>query len=213
MRRRTSLQPYTDQEKARCVPRGMRHAGRPCNKVDASDVRASRRLVAGTDRERRTFSLRDLCPAHSPVVGECAGPNLLRQNVKRSRAVPATSLPTFADECSRRLAPVKSWVSSRFGASSACHSSQTCMRRIPCRWQPPCRPPCRAVQRHRVRRARLPKVMARAAAAVGVVRVSGFDVTRARWCLFIIPSSHGQRATLRERARSAYTRSVECCVN
>jgi len=77
---------------------------------------------------------------------------------------------TFADECSRRLAPVKSWMSSRFGASSACHSSQTCRRRIPCRWQPPCRPPCRAVQRHRVRRARLPKVMARAAAAVGVVR-------------------------------------------
>ena len=30
--------------------------------------------------------------AHSPVVGECAGPKLLRQNVKRSRAVPATSL-------------------------------------------------------------------------------------------------------------------------
>ena len=89
---------------------------------------------------------------------------------------------TFADECSRRLAPVKSWVSSRFGVPSACHSSQTCRRRIPCRWQPPCRPPCRAVQRHRVRRARLPKVMARAAAAVGVVRVSGFDVTRAPPC-------------------------------
>ena len=111
---------------------------------------------------------------------------------------------TFADECSRRLAPVKSWVSSRFGVPSACHSSQTCRRRIPCRWQPPCRPPCRAVQRHRVRRARLPKVMARAAAAVGVVRVSGFDVTRARWCPSIVPSSHGQRAALRERARSAY---------
>ena len=71
---------------------------------------------------------------------------------------------TFADECSRRLAPVKSWVSSRFGVPSACHSSQTCRRRIPYRWQPPCRPPCKAVQRHRVRRARLPKVMARAAA-------------------------------------------------
>ena len=116
---------------------------------------------------------------------------------------------TFADECSRRLAPVKSWVSSRFGVPSACHSSQTCRRRIPCRWQPPCRPPCRAVQRHRVRRARLPKVMARAAAAVGVVRVSGFDVTRARWCPYIVPSSHGQRAALRERARSAYSESVE----
>ena len=116
---------------------------------------------------------------------------------------------TFADECSRRLAPVKSWVSSRFGVSSACHSSQTCRRRIPCRWQPPCRPPCRAVQRHRVRRARLPKVMARAAAAVGVVRVSGFDVTRARWCPSIVPSSHRQRAALRERARSAYSESVE----
>ena len=116
---------------------------------------------------------------------------------------------TFADECSRRLAPVKSWVSSRFGVPSACHSSQTCRRRIPCRWQPPCRPPCRAVQRHRVRRARLPKVMARAAAAVGVVRVSGFDVTRARWCPCIVPSSHRQRAALRERARSAYSESVE----
>ena len=116
---------------------------------------------------------------------------------------------TFADECSRRLAPVKSWVSSRFGVPSACHSSQTCRRRIPCRWQPPCRPPCRAVQRHRVRRARLPKVMARAAAAVGVVRVSGFDATRARWCPSTVPSSHGQRAALRERARSAYSESVE----
>ena len=29
MRRRTSLQPYTDQEKARCVPRCMRHVGDP----------------------------------------------------------------------------------------------------------------------------------------------------------------------------------------
>ena len=116
---------------------------------------------------------------------------------------------TFADECSRRLAPVKSWVSSRFGAPSACHSSQTCMRRIPCRWQPPCRPPCRAVQRHRVRRARLPKVMARAAAAVGVVRVSGFDATCAQWCLSIVISSHEQRAALRERARSVYSESVE----
>ena len=121
-------------------------------------------------------------------------------------------LPTFADECSRRLAPVKSWVSSRFGVPSACHSSQTCRRRIPCRWQPPCRPPCRAVQRHRVRRARLPKVMARAAAAVGVVRVSGFDVTRARWCPSIVPSSHGQRAALRERATCAYSESVETCL-
>ena len=79
--------------------RANRHAGEEaqvshnsCNKVDASDVRASRRLVADSARERRTFSLRDLCPAHSPVVGECAGPKLLRQNVKRSRAVPATSL-------------------------------------------------------------------------------------------------------------------------
>ena len=116
---------------------------------------------------------------------------------------------TFADECSRRLAPVKSRVSSRFGVPSACHSSQTCRRRIPCRWQPPCRPPCRAVQRHRVRRARLPKVMARAAAAVGVVIVSGFDATRARWCQSIVPSTHVQRAALRERARSAYSESVE----
>ena len=119
---------------------------------------------------------------------------------------------TFADECSRRLAPVKSWVSSRFGVPSACRSSQTCRTRIPCRWQPPCRPPCRAVQRHRVRRARLPKVMARAAAAVGVVRVSGFDATRDRWCPYIVPSSHGQRAALRERARSAYSESVESAV-
>ena len=56
-------------------------------------------------------------------------------------------------------------------------------------------------------------VMARAAAAVGVVRVSGFDVTRARWCPYIVPSSHGQRAALRERARSVYSGSVESCVN
>ena len=56
--------------------------------------------MAGTDRERRTFSLRDLCHG-----GECAGPNLLSENVKRSRAVPATSLPTFADECSRDETP------------------------------------------------------------------------------------------------------------
>jgi hypothetical protein len=139
-----------------------------------------------------------------------AGMGLVARPGDRLRVTKST-LPTFADECSRRLAPVKSWVSSRFGASSACHSSQTCRRRIPCRWQPPCRPPCRAVQRHRVRRARLPKVMARAAAAVGVVRVSGFDATCARWCLSIVPSSHGPPATLRERARSAYTRSVESC--
>ena len=190
----------------------MPRSANSCNKVDASDVRASRSLVRTLSRVRRTFSLRDLCPAHSPPYGECAGPNLLSENVKRSRAVPATSLPTFADECSRRLAPVKSWVSSRFGASSACHSSQMCRRRIPCRWQLPCRPPCRAVQRHRVRRARLPKVMARAAAAVGVVRVSGFDVTRARWCPCIVPSSHRQRAALREHARSAYSESVESAV-
>ena len=32
MRRRTSLQPYTDQEKARCVPRGMRHVAPPCTR-------------------------------------------------------------------------------------------------------------------------------------------------------------------------------------
>ena len=29
--RRTSLQPYTDQEKARCVPRGMQHLPPPCS--------------------------------------------------------------------------------------------------------------------------------------------------------------------------------------
>ena len=171
--------------------------------------------MAGTDRERRTFSLRDLCPVHSPRCGECTAP-YLRCSARMSNVLeisrPQVS-ETFADECSRRLAPVKSWVSSRFGASSACHSSQTCRRRIPCRWQPPCRPPCRAVQRHRVRRARLPKVMARAAAAVGVVRVSGFDATRDRWCPSIVPSSHGQRAALRERARSAYSESVESMPN
>ena len=35
MRRRTSLQPYTDQENARCVPRCMRHAGPPCNSISS----------------------------------------------------------------------------------------------------------------------------------------------------------------------------------
>jgi hypothetical protein len=63
-----------------------------CNKVDASDVRASRRLVGDSARERRTFSLRDRCPTHSPSCGECVWPNLLRQNVKRSRAESPTSL-------------------------------------------------------------------------------------------------------------------------
>ena len=62
------------------------------NKVDASDVRASRNLVGTIARVRRTFSLRDLCPAHSPPCGECAGPNLLSENVKRSRDQLTTSL-------------------------------------------------------------------------------------------------------------------------
>ena len=46
-----------------------------CNKVDASDARASRRLVGTLSRERRTFSVRDLCPVHSPQCGECTAPN------------------------------------------------------------------------------------------------------------------------------------------
>lgn len=33
LRRRTSLQPYTDQEKARCVPKGMQHAGPPVSAI------------------------------------------------------------------------------------------------------------------------------------------------------------------------------------
>ena len=192
-----------------CTPRSHNS----CNKVDASDVRASRNLVADSARERRTFSLRDLCPVHSPRCGECTAPYLLSENVKRSRDQPATSLGDVRRRVLETPRASQELVSSRLGASSACHSSQTCRRRIPCRWQPPCRPPCRAVQRHRVRRARLPKVMARAAAAVGVVRVSGFDVTRARWCPYIVPSSHGQRAALRERARSAYSESVESMAN
>ena len=120
--------------------------------------------------------------------------------------------PTSARDASRQSRVGCRVVSVRHRHAN-CHSSQTCRRRIPCRWQPPCRPPCRAVQRHRVRRTRLPKVMARAAAAVGVVRVSGFDATRARWCPSTVPSSHGQRAALRERARSVYSGSVESCVN
>ena len=58
-----------------------------CNKVDASDARASRRLVCTVARERRTFSLRDLCLWHSPPGGECHSPNLLSaecQTVSRS---------------------------------------------------------------------------------------------------------------------------------
>ena len=62
-----------------------------CNKVDASDARASRRLVRTLSRERRTFSLRDLCPVHSPQCGECTAPYLLSENVKRSRDQSATS--------------------------------------------------------------------------------------------------------------------------
>ena len=160
-------------------------------------------------RVRRTFSLRDVCLWHSPPCGECHSPNLLSENVKRSRDQVHTSLGDVRRRVLETPRASQELVSSRLGASSACHSSQTCRRRIPCRWQPPCRPPCRAVQRHRVRRARLPKVMARAAAAVGVVRVSGFDATRDRWCPFIVPSSHGPRTVLRERARSAYSESVE----
>ena len=166
----------------------------PSTSVDAK----SSRLDAGLDGRASSANVRAASGAQkSACFNRC--PPVSRTQVAE----------TFADECSRRLAPFKSWVSSRFGVPSACHSSQTCRRRIPCRWQPPCRPPCRAVQRHRVRRARLPKVMVRAAAAVGVVRVSGFDTTRARWCPYIVPSSHGQRAALRERARSAYSESVE----
>ena len=63
----------------------MPRSANSCNKVDASDVRASRRLVRTLSRERRTFSLRDLCLWRSPSCGECHRPNLLSENVKRSR--------------------------------------------------------------------------------------------------------------------------------
>ena len=66
---------------ASCMPR----SSNSCNKVDASDVRASRRLVGTIARVRRTFSLRDLCLWRSPSCGECHRPNLLSENVKRSR--------------------------------------------------------------------------------------------------------------------------------
>ena len=122
-------------------------------------------------------------------------------------------LPTFADDRSRRLAAVKGRLSSRVGARSARRSSCPCSGSLPCGWRLPDRPPCRAVQCYRVRRARPPKVIVFAAAAVGVARVSGFDTTGARWCPLIVPLSHGPPGMLRERARSAYTRSVETCVN
>ena len=72
-----------------------------CNKVDASDVRASRRLQRPAQPSRRggQFSLRDLCPAHSPPCGECAGPNLLSENVKRSR----DQVPTSCGDVRRRV--------------------------------------------------------------------------------------------------------------
>ena len=70
-----------DGRQASCTPRSHNS----CNKVDASDVRASRNLASGTARERRTFSLRDLRPVHSPVLGECTAPYLLSENVNRSR--------------------------------------------------------------------------------------------------------------------------------
>ena len=73
---------------ASCMP----SSHNSCNKFDASDVRASRKLACTVARERRTFSARDLCQAHSPRRGECAGPNLLTENVKRSRAKVRTSL-------------------------------------------------------------------------------------------------------------------------
>ena len=73
---------------ASCTPRSHNS----CNKVDASDVRASRRLVRTLSRERRTFSLRDLCLWRSPSCGECHRPNLLSENVKRSREKVRTSL-------------------------------------------------------------------------------------------------------------------------
>ena len=77
---------------ASCTPR----SANSCNKVDASDVRASRRLVCTVARERRTFSLRDLCQWRSPVVGECHRPNLLSENVNRSRDQVHTSCVTPA---------------------------------------------------------------------------------------------------------------------
>ena len=63
-----------------------------CNKVDASDVRASRRLASGTARERLTFSLSKFGPAHSPHGGECAGHKYLSENVRRTRDKVRTSL-------------------------------------------------------------------------------------------------------------------------
>ena len=94
--------------------------------------------------------------------------------------------PTFADDRSRRLAAVKGRLSSRAGARSARRSSCLCSGSLPCGWRLPDRPPCRAVQYYRVRRARPPKVIVFAAAAVGVARVSGFDTTGARWCPSIV---------------------------
>ena len=70
----------------------MPRSNNSCNKVDASDVRASRRLVGTIARVRRTFSLRDLCLWRSPSCGECQRPNLLSENVKRTRDQVPTSL-------------------------------------------------------------------------------------------------------------------------
>ena len=70
----------------------MPRSNNSCNKVDASDVRASRRLVCTVARERRTFSLRDLCLWHSPHDGERHRHKSLSENVRRSRDKVRTSL-------------------------------------------------------------------------------------------------------------------------
>ena len=46
VRRRTSLQPYTDQEKARCVPRCMHHADPPCSWYDTHRARLAKSKTA-----------------------------------------------------------------------------------------------------------------------------------------------------------------------
>ena len=82
-----------------------------CNKVDASDVRASRRLVGTVARVRATADIltERLVSVALAVVWRVPQAKLAQRECQSFSRSGTQVAETFADECSRRLAPVKSW--------------------------------------------------------------------------------------------------------